>query len=1189
MTITVDQTALTSLIEEAKASGGSEMANYQIFVSDLAVALGDKRPDMAQEENRLNDYVYERAIIFNHPDGRTSTGRIDCYKRGCFILEAKQSAKRRPALDRVMQEQLKLEGIDTTQKSGQAKRGTKSWDKIMIAAKKQAEDYARALPIDHGYPPFLLIVDVGNVIEVFADFSGQGKNYAHFPDRQNYRLSMDDLLDTTVQERLAKIWSEPESLNPAKISAEVTQDIAERLAKIAKRLERRYEAKDIAEFLMRCLFTMFAEDAGDGPPDKKLIPNKGFEKLLEQMVDTPDHFAPALESLWKVMDTGGYAPHLNATLKKFNGSLFKQTKALKLDEDDIRELWLASKKEWKDVEPAIFGTLLERALDAKTRSQLGAHYTPRPYVERLVIPTIIEPLREDWDIVLDRVEDLKSQGQDEAAIQAVRDFHHKLCTTRVLDPACGTGNFLYVSLELMKLLEGEILQALEDLGDDEARLLLDGETVGPKQFYGLEINERAVPIADLVLWIGFLKWQLRTVAVKDIPEPILHAYGTIRHQDALIAYDEKTLATDEQGGLITVWDGVTTKTDPITGEEVPDEKARLETYRYVRPRRTDWPKAEFIVGNPPFIGARRKNARLGPGYVDALRKVYPDNPASSDLVMIWWQRASTFDPIVRRFGFVTTNSIKQTFNRRIVQNALNRPKNCVSLNYAIADHPWADDADSADVRVAMTVGSFNRVKNPKVDLVVSETGRADSLPDVSYRRLGGQINSRLKIGVDIDDAVKLTANDDISHQGMILGGVGFRVSELSPELSQNIEKYKPVLKRHYKGAKFVDARDEIWIFDLFGFDIIEVQRRFPLAYQHVLKKVKPFRDEAADKKSRDQWWIFIAPREELRLLIAQDNFTIATARSATHRLFQFVDTDVIYDDGAVLVGLENSSHLGVLSSRVHCFWTIEQAARLGVGNDVRYNKSETFDMYPFPAHQNDDIASAGGRLDTFRKERLAAHNHLTMTGVYNVLERVRELDDGADVEPLSVSEKDVYEAGQIAILKELHDEIDQAVFGAYGWDDLADRLVGKPGATMPSPHKSEDQEAAEEELLMRLVDLNQQRAADEKRGIVHWLRPDFQIPRLGHKVQGLQQHEADLGDTVLAVEDVKWPTDGLDQIRALRDFLAKAEGPTPVLALSAAFKGRNTSKRRDRIKAVLETLVATGAARSVDGGYFLPR
>lgn len=625
----LSQTALEQLVADVSASGGSEMSNYQLFVERLTRALGIPQPDFAREETRHNDYVFERNVIFHHPNGTKSSGRIDCYKRGHFILEAKQSAKRQLQRDKEMQEQLTLAGIETAQKMGHAKRGTRGWDRIMIAAKKQAEDYARALPVDHGYPPFLLIADVGNVIEIFADFSGQGKNYAHFPDRQNYRLSMDDLLDADIQQRLIQIWTDPAALDPTKISAEVTQDIAERLAKIAKRLEGRHAPSEIAEFLMRCLFTMFAEDVD-------LIPDKGFEKLLGEMVNTPEHFAPALESLWQVMDKGGYAPHLNKTLKKFNGSLFKKTKALKLDEDDIRELWLASKRNWKDVEPAIFGTLLERALDTKERSKLGAHYTPRPYVERLVIPTIIEPLRADWEEVLARVEDLQSQGDSAKALQVVRDFHHRLCTTRVLDPACGTGNFLYVSLELMKRLEGEILETLDDLGEDESKLLLDGETVSPKQFFGLEINERAVPIADLVLWIGFLKWQLRTVSAKDVPEPILNAYGTIRHQDALIAYDEKLLARDEQGNLVTIWDGVTRKLHPITGEEVPDENARLETYRYVNPRRAAWPDAEFIVGNPPFIGGTEMRKELGDGYAEACWEVRHDVPGGADFVMHFW-------------------------------------------------------------------------------------------------------------------------------------------------------------------------------------------------------------------------------------------------------------------------------------------------------------------------------------------------------------------------------------------------------------------------------------------------------------------------------------------------------------------------------------------------------------------------
>jgi hypothetical protein len=397
-----DNGKIQELIAAGLQSGGSELANYQLFVIGLCEALGLDRPNMAREQNNLNDYVFERRVDFKHADGTRSVGRIDCYRRGSFILEAKQSGKRKA--QRIDATQLSLLSEDATQrKLGQVKRGTRGWDQVMLAARKQAEDYARALPVEHGYPPFLLVADVANVIEVYADFSGQGKNYAHFPDRQSYRIGMDNLLEGTIQTRLRAIWNDPLSLDPTRISAEVTREIAERLAKIAKRLEGKYDAKDVAEFLMRCLFTMFAEDV-------KLIPHKSFHKLLGQMKDTPEHFVAALESLWAVMDSGGYAPHLNASLRKFNGSLFKQRKALALDKDDINELWIAAGKDWSDVEPAIFGTLLERALDPRERSKLGAHYTPRTYVERLVVPTIIEPLRADWELVQGQVKELRDRG-----------------------------------------------------------------------------------------------------------------------------------------------------------------------------------------------------------------------------------------------------------------------------------------------------------------------------------------------------------------------------------------------------------------------------------------------------------------------------------------------------------------------------------------------------------------------------------------------------------------------------------------------------------------------------------------------------------------------------------------------------------------------------------------------------------
>jgi hypothetical protein len=274
-----------------------------------------------------------------------------------------------------------------------------------------------------------------------------------------------------------------------------------------------------------------------------------------------------------------------------------------------------------------------------------------------------------------------------------------------------------------------------------------------------------------------------------------------------------------------------------------------------------------------------------------------------------------------------------------------------------------------------------------------------------------------------------------------------------------------------------------------------------------------------------------------------------------------------------------------------------------------YNHSESFSHFPFPDLSENPglksrLAELGERLDAFRKERLAAHDFLTMTGLYNVLERVRELDWKAGpgrhsdhagaIAPLTDKERDIYEAGHIAILKEIHDEIDTLVLAAYGWSDLAHDLVGHPGATTPSPYKSDDQLKAEEGLLTRLVALNQERAAEEARGLVRWLRPDYQIPKLGHKVAGPDgmQTEADLVIQPGAGKP-KWPSDSGQQITVLVDILRKAPAPVPPEALAASFDGRNTPKRKDRIASLLETLTTIGLARSgrVEGEdrYFIPR
>jgi hypothetical protein len=188
-------------------------------------------------------------------------------------------------------------------------------------------------------------------------------------------------------------------------------------------------------------------------------------------------------------------------------------------------------------------------------------------------------------------------------------FHHRLCQIRVLDPACGSANFLYVTLEHMKRLEGEVLDQLHAFGRGQQRLEAEGLTVDPQQFLGLELNPRAAAIAELVLWIGYLQWHFRTSGSGLPPQPILKDFRNIECRDAVLACDGIETVVDERGVPVSRWNGVTTKTHPVTGEQVPDENARTPLQRYINPRKATWPQADYIVGNPPFIGNRRHACR----------------------------------------------------------------------------------------------------------------------------------------------------------------------------------------------------------------------------------------------------------------------------------------------------------------------------------------------------------------------------------------------------------------------------------------------------------------------------------------------------------------------------------------------------------------------------------------------------
>lgn len=484
-----DPAAIEALIDYWKdRQGGSERANYQLFLGQLARALNAPEPG-AGSSGGLSDYQYEGPVPGGARGG--GTGFIDLYKRNCFILEAKQS-KLAPA------QAAALDLYDPDAAAPAAPSGAK-YDQLMRDARAQAEQYARSLPGSHDPVPFLIVCDVGRAFELYFDYAGNGRGYGFFPDKRHYRIALADLasdaplpgIDRTPAETLRAIWLDPAGIDPRVRAADVTRDVARKLAQVSRHLEeeggrelkRRGEAGTAQEaaliegtalFLMRILFCMFAEDVGLLPPDR-------FTEFLKSCVRPHDPDNPAdlldeptlrngLVSLWTAMDTpdpnARYAFALREQVRYFNGGLFETRAFYRLARNDLDALIDAAKHRWTNVEPAIFGTLLEQALSTADRAKLGAHYTPRPYVERLVQATISDVLQPEWAAAQDAIRAAREAGDMTGALARATEFLGHLQRQRVLDPACGTGNFLYVAMETLLRLESDVIETIASLGGE---------------------------------------------------------------------------------------------------------------------------------------------------------------------------------------------------------------------------------------------------------------------------------------------------------------------------------------------------------------------------------------------------------------------------------------------------------------------------------------------------------------------------------------------------------------------------------------------------------------------------------------------------------------------------------------------------------------------------------------------------
>ncbi|MDB9321016.1 class I SAM-dependent DNA methyltransferase [Nodularia spumigena] len=1115
-----DQQRVEIFLDKWQGSSGNEIANKDSFCLDLCTALGVASPP--PQGSVLGDpYCLEKNVKMPQSTGNIKQGRIDFYKQGHFILEAKQGS--------------------TKSGSSTPKRGTRAYDKYMQKAFIQATAYAPHL---QGKPPFLLTCDIGSHFELWMGFSG---DYGGYGARQIIKL--DDLLKADIFDLFVDIFNQPQKRNPEKIRAKVTREVADDLAKLAYGLEKQQDdPQEVANFLMRCIFTMFAEDV-------QLLKGEVFTKALTtRWLSQPSSFKPEIEKLWQTMDQGGTFGF--DSILRFNGSLFADATAFVLDKKQLEVLLQAAKRDWSQVEPAIFGTLLERALDAKERSKLGAHYTPRSYVERLVRPVVIEPLRQDWletEIVVDQL--LKVEGdkleptatQKNKAVELIKEFLHKLRSIKILDPACGSGNFLYVTLDLLKSLEAEVIRRIADITGKYQTSILD--QVNVSQFLGIEVNPRAASIAELVIWIGYLQWYFQQFGNTSPPEPVLQKFNNIQYRDAVLAWDSKKPAIDATTQQPrTRWGGRTMK-HPVTGENVPDSQDQVTIYSYINPREAVWPEADYIVSNPPFIGNARMRELLGDGYTETLRQVYNHVPDTVDYVMYWWHKAADLvrEGKVKRFGFITTNSISQVRLRSVIEYHL-KQKNPIKLIFAIPDHPWTDEG--AAVRIGITAAELESSQVSNVvqlgDVIFEGEGETpeDSadLIDIAWENVG-LIFSDLRSGANIISTKSLKAQSSLCGTGVKVYGSGFILT--SEQISNFSLEERKILKSYRNGKDIAQKNRLAYVIDCFGLTKEQIQQKYPQIYQWLLERVYPGRAIQRDSNIRDKWWLFERNRPELRKQLENLHRYIVTVETSKHRVFTFLDSSIIPDVKLTVIALDDAYFLGVLSSKIHVTWALAAGGRLGVGNDPVYVKTKCFDPFPFPeptAEQKQKIRELGEKLDAHRKQVQAQYPDVTITGMYNLLEKLRA------EQPFTDADRKYNDKALISILKSIHDELDEAVFAAYGWS----------------------QNSSDNEILTQLVALNAERTAEERNNLIRWLRPEYQAPHEVNLQEPIPGMTTTAETTITPIEQKPFPKKAKEQLAAIRDLLRTSGGEWTLEQVMKQFKV--TQRQKPVINNHLESL-----------------
>ncbi len=922
------------------------------------------------------------------------------------------------------------------------KQGCFAWEykgkkKNLDEAYKQLLRYRESLL----NPPLLVVCDFDRFI-IKTNFNGTVQEVHEFTN---------DQLDRPDNLRVLKaLFEQPDFLKPQRTTAQVTETLAVQFAEVAKSLQKREcveltDAKTraeanfaqrknlrIARFLNRIVFSRLADDT-------RFLPDKLFSEILKSALADPAHFAQTLEELFRVMAKGGsFGQH---KIRHFNGHLFEEATVFELNEDELRILGKAADADWQFIEPSILGTLFERALEPEQRSYLGAHYTSEADILTLVEPVLMAPLRREWAALKSELAAAFKKGK---GAKADRDrlaaFQKKLSTMTVLDPACGSGNFLYVSLRRLLDLEKEVVTFATQLGFSLK------PQVSVQQLKAIEINPYAFELAQVSVQVGYLQWR-RDNGFDNDRSPVLQNLDGFQNEDALLVPHFRNKAK--------------TLKEAQASEHAKDDALKFYTER-------KWPECSVIVGNPPFLGDKLMRGELGDAYVEELRRIYGYRiPGQSDFCCYWFEKARELIEAknCKRAGLLATQGIRGGANREV----LKRIKSSGDIFFAESDRDWV--LAGANVHVSMVGFDSGAEKHRLLD-----------------QKPVDSVSAMLSGASDLTEAIPLRENSGVSYIGTSMHGpfdfdehkaAVFLQTTGNPDGRPNSDVVRPILN----ALEITQRPENRWVVAFPPESHWKDVATYEVAAEFVQAEVKPVRDKNHRKAYRDRWWIHGEARPAMQNAIKHLHRFPATPRVSKHRIVVWVYPQVLPSDATVVFARSDDYFFGVVQSQLHSVWALKQGTRLETR--PRYTPTTCFETFPFPRPtpaQEAAIAAAAKELNDLREGWLNPPDWTetrtltfpgsvggpwaryidpatvnTKTGVGTVRYPRLEPKDAECAAKLKRHTLTNLYNERPAWLDLAHRKLDAAVAAAYGWPaNLSD-----------------------EQLLERLLALNLERAAEE--------------------------------------------------------------------------------------------------------------